>query len=219
MGYAVFASRKLMLTNSINMLQLQLNQLMDKQSDLTELAAAIGDGDVTGMDIANCQKYGLATEYGIDLASTKFTKYGDASYHAGLADVEASSRSGSKKSWIANLGGAGLGAAAGAILGFGVPGAIIGGILGGIVGNGISKKTEARNEQVEEYKKQFEEQKRKEMVRKIQEDIAAMENELQKRKVTLETKISAYQTDLQSTKEAEAQGIQNSAPKYAGLGQ
>ena len=218
MGYAVFASRKLMLTNSINMLQLQLNQLMDKQSDLTELAAAVGDGEITGMDIANCQKYGIAAEYGLDLATTKYTKYGDEAYHAGLADVEAKSRSGSKKSWIGNILGAGGGAIAGAVIG-GVPGAIIGGVLGGILGNKASKKTQERDQQVEEYKKQYEEQKRKEMVRKIQEDIAAMENELQKRKATLETKISAYQADLQSTQQAEAQGIQQSAPKYAGLGQ
>ena len=48
--------------------------------------------------------------------------------------------------------------------------------------------------------------------------IAAQENELELRQKRIETKITAYQQDLQSVIQAEAQGIQNATPKYAGLG-
>ena len=219
MGYAVFAARKIMLTNSINMLNLQLTDIMNKKMDLTELGSAVSDGDISAMDIAQCQQAGLACEYGLDLFGTKFSKYGDGEYYVGLANAEKEARERVGLSWGANIGGAAAGAVAGAAIGSSVPvlGTIIGAVVGGFIGNKLSNKTKARNEYVNQYNEEYEAQNQEEIARDLQEQIAKMENELDKRQKTLETKIQAYQADLQSTEKAEANGIQNSTPKYAGV--
>lgn len=215
MGYAVFAARKIMLTNSINMLNLELTDIMNKKMDLTELGSAVSDGDISSYDIAQCQQAGLACEYGLDMAATSISKYGDAEYYVGLANAEKEARENVGLSWGANIGGAAVGAAAGAFLG--PIGAVVGGVIGGFIGNKCSKKTQARDEYVNQYKEQYEANKQEEIARDLQEQIAKMENELDKRQKTLETKIQAYQADLESTEQAEANGIKNSTPKYAGV--
>lgn len=219
MGYAVFAARKIMLTNSINMLNLELTDIMNKKMDLTELGSAVSDGEISSYDIASCQQAGLACSYGLDFASTGVTKYGDEEYYMGLANAEKEARERVGLSWGANIGGAAAGAVAGAAIGSSVPvlGTIIGAVVGGFIGNKLSNKTKARDEYVNQYKEQYEANKQEEIARDLQEQIAKMENELDKRQKTLETKIQAYQADLQSTEKAEANGIQNSTPKYAGV--
>ena len=92
MGYALFANRKLMLTNSINMLNLQLTDIMNKRMDLTELGSAVSDGQITAADIASCKQSGVACEYGVDMFATKITKYGDEEYYAGLATAKKEAR-------------------------------------------------------------------------------------------------------------------------------
>ena len=161
MGYAVFAARKIMLTNSINMLNLQLTDIMNKKMDLTELGSAVSDGDISAMDIAQCQQAGLACEYGLDLFGTKFSKYGDGEYYVGLANAEKEARERVGLSWGANIGGAAAGAVAGAAIGSSVPvlGTIIGAVVGGFIGNKLSNKTKARNEYVNQYKEQYEAKK------------------------------------------------------------
>lgn len=228
MGYAVFAARKIMLTNSINMLNLQLTDIMNKKMDLTELGSAVSDGDISAMDIANCQQAGLACEYGLDMFGTKFSKYGDGEYYVGLANAEKEARQNYGTSTAANVGkgavaggviGA-LGALAGIISGpvgwVALGAAALGGAIGGIGGK-LFNKTQASDEYINQYKEQYEQKKQEEIARDLQEQIAKMENELDKRQKTLETKIQAYQADLQSTEKAEANGIQNSVPKYAGV--
>lgn len=223
MGYALFASRKLMLTNSINMLNLELTDIMNKRMDLTELGSAVSDGEITSADIAGCKQAGLACEYGLDMYSTKITKVGDPEYQAGLISAEKEARQNIGLSWGANIGGAAAGAAAGAAIGSVVPvigtalGAVIGGIGGAIIGNKCSKKTQARDEYVNDYKEQYEANKKEQMARDIQEQIAKMENQLEKRQKTIETKIQAYQSDLEATEKAEANAIKNATPKYAGV--
>ena len=224
MGYAMFASRKLMLTNTINMLNLELTNVMNKKSDLTELGIAISDGNVSGTDLANCQQSGLAFEYGLELGTAGAGKVNDIEYYAGYADAEKMAREQVGLSWGANIAGGGAGAAAGAAAGFAIgniPGAIIGGIIGlisgGIIGNKCSAKTKARDEFVENYNQGYVGNLTEEKQRELEERIALMENELDKKQKSLETKIQAYTKDLESTEKAEAKGIENSTPKYSGV--
>ena len=224
MGYAMFASRKLMLTNTINMLNLQLTQIMNKKSDLTELGVAISDGDVSGADLASCQDTGLLFSWGAELDTAKYGKYNDVEYGAGWLEAEKSVREKTGLSWGANIGGAAIGAAAAAALSLipvvnvaaGVL-AIGGAIAGGIIGNQCSAKTQARNEYMDSYKEGYSGVLTKEKQRELEERIALMEAELDKKQKTLETKIQAYQKDLESTEKAEQKGIENSTPKYAGV--
>jgi len=189
MGYALFANRKLMLTNSINMLNLQLTDIMNKRMDLTELGSAVSDGQITAADIASCKQSGVACEYGVDMFATKITKYGDEEYYAGLATAKKEARE--------NVGMSRIG------------------IFFGKLFN--TKKYQAYKAQVNEYKEQYEATKKEEKARQIQEQIAKMENELEKRQKTIETKIQAYQSDLEATEKAEANAIKNATPKYAGV--
>ncbi len=220
MGYAMFAARKIMLTDSINMTNLELTKISNKLMDLADLGAAVSDGDISAYDIAECQNAGLTCSYGWDMATGQ---YNDWEYYTGLSKAESEARQNTGLSWIANIGGAGVGAAAGAAIGSVVPvlgtalGAIIGGIGGAILGNQCSSKTQARNQYVSEYKEQYQEKKAEEIARELQEQIAKMENELEKRQASLETKIQAYQSELQSVEQAEANGIKNATPKYAGV--
>lgn len=223
MGYAVFAARKIMLTNSINMLNLELTDIMNKKMDLTELGSAVSDGEISSYDIANCQQAGLACSYGIDFASTGITKYGDEEYYMGLANAEKEARQNYGTSTAANVcKGAVTGGVIGGIVGLlgGPIGALAGAAIGGAVfgiGGKLFNKTKASDEYVNQYKEQYEANKQEQIARDLQEQIAKMENELDKRQKTLETKIQAYQADLQATEKAEANGIQNSTPKYAGV--
>lgn len=228
MGYAMFAARKIMLTDSINMTQLELTKISNKLMDLADLGSAVSDGDISSYDIAECQNAGLTCSYGWDMATGQYT---DWEYYTGLASAESEARQNTGLSWMANIGGAGAGAVAGGIaasalagsaVGSIVPGigtaigAIIGGIGGAIIGNQCSSKTQARNEYVEEYKEQYQEKKAEEIARELQEQIANMENELEKRQASLETKLQAYQSELEGVEQAETKGIQNATPKYAG---
>lgn len=51
MGYALFANRKLVLTNTVNMLQLQLDQIMMQRNNLTQFSANICDGYLTAEEM------------------------------------------------------------------------------------------------------------------------------------------------------------------------
>lgn len=53
MGYALFANRKLMLTNTINTLQLKLDAIMQQRNELLEFSASIADGYVTAEEMAS----------------------------------------------------------------------------------------------------------------------------------------------------------------------
>ena len=220
MGYAMFAARKIMLTDSINMTNLELTKISNQLMDLADLGAAVSDGEISAFDIAECQNAGLTCSYGWDMATSKYT---DPNYYVGLGQAEKEARQNVGGSWLANIGGAGVGAAAGAAIGSIIPGigtavgAVIGGIGGAILGNQCSAKTQARNQYVNQYKEQYSEKKQEEIARELQEQIAKMENELEKRQANLETKIQAYQQDLQAVEQAESKGIESATPKYAGV--
>ncbi len=53
MGYALFANRKIFLTNSLNMLQLQLDAIMQQKQSLLQFSANIADGYVTAEEMAS----------------------------------------------------------------------------------------------------------------------------------------------------------------------
>ena len=187
MGYAMFAARKLMLTNSINMLNLELTKIMNQKMDLTELGSAISDGDISGADLAMCQQAGIAFETGIDLFTTKFEKLNDPEYYAGYVDASKQTRE--------DLGISQIGLMFGTIF--------------------RTKKAKAYEKAMKEYKNSYEDNLKEEKIRDMQEQIALIEARLDQRQKTLETKIQAYTKDLESTEKAEAEGIKNSTPKYA----
>ena len=211
MGYAMFASRKISLVDRVNKTQLELTQISNKISDLADLGAALGDGNVTSSDIANCQQY-LGT-LGAFEAKAETSKYSDPGFYWGLheAGKEGRQQPGVSKGGL--FGGAGIGGILGGIVG-GVPGALIGGALGGLFGNKAGKSLKAKKE----YAEQYEQKQREQMAEELQEKIAKLENELEKKKNTLETKLQAYNTELESVKQAESQGIKNATPNYAGGG-
>ena len=61
MGYALFASRKIMLTNQINSLQLELDQIMNQKQNLLNFSANISDGSVSFDDVID--DFGNYNEY------------------------------------------------------------------------------------------------------------------------------------------------------------
>lgn len=53
MGYALFANRKLVLTNTVNMLQMQLDSIMQQRNSLLQFSANICDGNLTAEELAS----------------------------------------------------------------------------------------------------------------------------------------------------------------------
>lgn len=213
MGYAMFAARKIMLTDQINMTQLDLTKISNQLMDLADLGAAVSDGDISAFDIAECQQAGVTVSAGWDMATGK---YKDGEYYLGLLGAEVEARQMVGGSWMANASGAAIGAAIGSLIPIPVVGTVAGAILGGIIGNQCSAKTQQRNKYMKQYKKEYAEKKQEEIARELQEKIAKMENELEKRKNSLETKLQAYNADLEQVKQGEQQGIKNATPNYAG---
>ena len=211
MGYAMFAARKIMLTDSINTTQLELTQISNKLMDLADLGAAVSDGEISAFDIAECQDAGLTCSYGWDMATANLNAKGAVTW--GVAEKEALENIGA--SWGANIGGAAAGGLAGFLIG-GPIGALIGGIGGGFVGNKLSAKSQARKQYVKERTQASQEEQQEKIARDLQQKIARMENELEKRKNNLDTKLQAYNAELESVKQAESQGIKNATPNYAG---
>ena len=229
MGYAMFAARKVMLTNQINVLGLEQIQITNERMKLTKAATAVADGEISASDYASLQGFGLVAD--MNLQKEKATSIFDPNYLAGLWTAEKTARGNIGLSWGANITGAAVGGVAGRTVGrrvgatvgsiFGLPGAVVGAIagtiLGGIVGNQCSAKTQARNQQVQQYKDKYNEQKLQDYnVEEIQAKIAEMEAELDMRQQKLDTELQAYNSELESVKQAEKQGIKNATPNYAG---
>ena len=221
MGYAIFAARKVMLTNQINMLGLEQMQITNERMKLTKAATAVSDGEISAADYASLQGFGLAAD--LDLKGQKASKYTDPNYYAGLWTAETTARKNTGLSWEANIAGASAGAVAGAAIGSAVPiigtavGAVVGAIGGAILGNQCSAKTQARNQQVKEFKDNYDEQNMLDYnVEVIQAKIAEMEKELDMRQQKLDTELQVYNNELEQVKAAEKQGIKNSTPNYVG---
>ena len=53
MGYALFASRKIMYTNLVNTLQMKLDNIMMQKQSLLTFSANISDGQITAEEVAN----------------------------------------------------------------------------------------------------------------------------------------------------------------------
>lgn len=215
MGYAMFAARKIMLTDSINMTNLELTKISNQLMDLADLGAAVSDGEISAFDIAECQQAGLTCSYGWDMATANLSGKGAVTW--GVAEKEALENIGA--SWGANIGGAALGAGLAALLMSNPAGwaiALAAGV-GGFIGNKLSGKTAAREQYVKERTSASKEAEQEKIARELQEQIAKMENELEKRQARLETKIQVYQQDLQAVEQAESKGIESATPKYAGV--
>ncbi|MBQ8887082.1 MAG: hypothetical protein IJY61_05205 [Candidatus Gastranaerophilales bacterium] len=216
MGYAMFAARKIMLTDSINMTNLELTKISNQLMDLADLGAAVSDGEISAFDIAEAQNAGLTCSYGWDLATANLNGKGAVTW--AVAEKEALENIGA--SWGANIGGAAAGAGIAALLMGSNP---VGWVIalaagvGGFIGNKLSGKTKAREQYVQERMNASKEADQEKIARELQEQIAKMENELEKRQATLETKIQAYQQDLQAVEQAESKGIESATPKYAGV--
>ena len=224
MGYAMFAARKIMLTDSINTTQLELTQISNQLMDLADLGAAVSDGEISAFDIAECQQAGIAVGAGWDMATGQYT---DPYHHVGWLEAENEARSMTGGSWMANITGAGIGAGLGALassaaVAAGVASGPVGwlilgaGALGAIIGNQCSAKTQQRNQYMKQYNEASSEKNQEKIARDLQQKIARMENELEKRKNNLDTKLQAYNAEFESVKQAESQGIKNATPNYAG---
>lgn len=230
MGYALFASRKIMLTDRVNNLQLELTKISDKRNKLLQLSSAVSDGEVSAYDLAQCQDFGLAMSYKIGMDGQLALSKTSPKYQYGrlLAEKEAHDKFGGSKILNAICGG-GTGAAAGGLIGsiiagsavgssIPVIGTIAGAVLGGIIAHKSSAKNKAKKEEIKEYQEAYNEAQIANMVADIQEEISKMDNKLDKKEATLETRLTAAQAELEATEQAEAKGIQNATPKYAGLG-
>lgn len=225
MGYALFAARKIMLTDKINDYQMKLTQVMDQINAYSDIALAVGDGDVSAADLSMCQSLGMGLAYRSELNTSVALSHLTPEYVATRAIAEGDADQALGGSRIGNIAcGAGAGAAAGAgigaAIGFGVPGAIVGGILGAIVGgtaaHTASPKSQAKDEQINQTIENMDETQRKQMASDLAREIAQIENQLEKHKQQLETKLQAAQSEVQTVTQAEQKGIENATPKYTG---
>lgn len=228
MGYALFAQRKILLTDRVNNLNLKLVELSNKKTKLEQLGSAVADGHISAIDLAQCQEVGLAMAYKIDMNGQLMLSKTSPIYQTGklMAEKEAHDEHGGSK-LLNTICGGGAGAATGAAIGtaiggwaFGagtVIGAIAGGLIGGFVSNKASAKTQAKNEKVDEYQQQYNEAQLQNIVEDITRDIAQMENKIDKQQANTETRLTAAQTELDKVKEQEGKAIESSTPQYGGL--
>ena len=160
MGYAMFAARKIMLTNSIFNINQQLMDIQQKRDDLFDAEAALSDNKIDSTDIAACRRAGIAISYGMTLAANQAGFSASPEYQIGRAAAEKEAYEKFGASWGANIGGAVAGAGIGA--GIGVAAGLASGpigwlalgvaALGAYIGNKCSAKTKARKEYVEAIK-------------------------------------------------------------------
>ena len=181
MGYAMFAARKVMLTNQINVLGLQQIEITNERMKLTRAATAVADNKISADDYASLQGLGLSTA--LDLEVSRTSKYTDPNYYAGLMTAEKEARQKHGMSWMANIGGAAVGAGVGAwaATAAGLASGPVGwialgvGALGAIIGNQLSAKTRERNKDVQDYKDNYDNHNMQDMnVEVIQKKIAEM---------------------------------------------
>ena len=218
MGYAMFAARKVMLTNQINVLGLQQIEITNERMKLTRAATAVADNKVSADDYASLQGLGLSTA--LDLEASRTSKYTDPNYYAGLMTAEKEARQKHGMSWLANIGGAAAGVGVAALLASGPIGWGVGLLsagVGAIIGNQLSAKTKERNKDVQDYKDNYDNHNMQDMnVEVIQKKIAEMEAILDSRQQKLDTELQAYNNELEQVKNAEKQGIKNATPNYSG---
>ena len=232
MGYALFSMRKILLTDRVNNYNLELADISNKKSQLQQLGSAVADGEVSAMDLAQCQNIGLGMAYKVDMNGQLALSKTSKEYQAGrlMAENEANAQFGGSRAGNAVAGGllggaatAGSVAAIGATIGSGVPvvGTIVGGVLGAIVGGIIahksSAKSQAKKEYINEYQTAYNEAQMANIVADLEKEIAEMENKLDKRQANVETKLTATQAELQAVQQAEGKAIEASTPKYGGI--
>lgn len=217
MGYALFAMRKILLTDRVNNLNLKLVELSNKKTKLEQLGSAVADGHISAMDLAQCQEVGLAMAYKMDMNGQLMLSKTSPIYQTGklMAEKEAHDEHGGSK-LLNTVCGGGLGAAIGGLV-LGPVGAIAGGLLGGFISNKASAKTQAKNEKVDEYEQQYNEAQMQNIIEDITRDIAKMENKIDKQQANTETRLTAAQTELDKVKEQEGRAIESSTPQYGGL--
>lgn len=237
MGYALYAMRKILLTDRVNNYNLELADISNKKNQLQQLGSAVADGEVSAMDLAQCQNIGLGMAYKVDMNGQLALSKTSKEYLAGrvMAENEANKQFGGSRVGNAVAGaalGGSLAAGAGALalagkglsigtLSGGPLGAVIGGAIGLIGGAIVAHKTSAKSQAKDDYIKQYEEAYNEaqmaNMVADLEKEIAEMENKLDKKQANLETKLTATQSELEAVQNAEGKAIQNSTPKYGGL--
>ena len=224
MGYALYAMRKILLTDRVNNYNLELADISNKKNQLQQLGSAVADGEVSAMDLAQCQNIGLGMAYKVDMNGQLALSKTSKEYQTGrlMAENEANKQYGGSRIGNIACGGA-LGAGAGVAIGsFGGPigmaiGGVIGSILGGVVSHKSSAKSQAKDDYIKQYEEAYNEAQMANIVADLEKEIAEMENKLDKKQANLETKLTATQSELEAVQNAEGKAIQNSTPKYGGL--
>ena len=217
MGYAIFANRKIMLTNELNSLQVKLDQIMNEKMNLLNFSASIADGTVSDEefygDYTNAHNYSVfqnerdayvRSNNGYDNVNSMLWKYktensdwnenvwknmpGD--YYDKPAEERQRLMDEAMEKWK----------------------------------NGENSKSyEKFVKDYDAYQRQINNgivgSLQKEYYQNVESKrIAAMENQLEMKQKKIESQITIVQNDLQSCEQAEAKAIQNATPKYAGLG-
>ena len=78
MGYALFANRKIMYSNMIFYLQMQLNQLSEERMNNMIFTSNISDGELTDQEIfEDAGNIGLYTDYALNEDAYVNAKYGE----------------------------------------------------------------------------------------------------------------------------------------------
>ena len=224
MGYALFAARKIMLTDRVNDYQMKLTQVMDQMNAYSDIALAVGDGDVSSADLAMCQSLGMGLAYRSELNTGVALSHLTPEYVATRAIAEGDADRALGGSRVGNIAcGGATGGLAGAAIGFFASGcnpigAIVGGVLGAITGgtaaHAASPRSQAKQEQINQTIENMDEEQRKQMASDLAREIAQIENQLEKHKQQLETKLQRAESELESVKQGEEKGIQNATPKY-----
>lgn len=218
MGYVLFASRKIMLTNQINTYQLELDQIMNEKIRLMNFSAGVADGDASLDDVIN----DFSNVFNYDTFNT------------------------GRNAYISKLQGTITSASATALDNFDAQNTDYNTYITAKLPSNYSSMTpEDQAKKLEELRLEWQTENAASYTNYVKQrlaykqsiddsvlnslgqeyyqnveskKIAARENELDVKQKRLETKISALQADLQACEQAEAKGIQNATPKYAGLG-
>ena len=214
MGYVLFASRKIALTNQLNMLQVRLEDVMNEKLRLLNYSANVADGvastDDFVDDFTNAKSY---SSFNLDTANyIKTVNYADTLQSAEVNYMLQNTNISSKitdqnvfnaktvadkhaelithlNTWSASCSG-----------------------------NEATDFQKALTAYSAEVETKIQDSLCKEFYQNTESKrIAALETELEMKQKKIESQISAVQADLSSCEQAEAKGIQNATPKYAGL--
>ncbi len=189
MGYAIFANRKIMLTNRLNNLQVELMSLENQRQHILDYQATIADGEITSEeranDVANWRRYDAIEE----IFQTK------EGYHN---DVTGEDVQGEWTPYITSA---------------------VGGYMEEFYAQNPSPTIDEEAIATANAHDNIVSSLRVDYVNEVEaKRLAALENKIDMEMKRVETKISATQNELQAVEQAEGQAIKNATPKYNGVG-